>query len=197
MMAEALEPLRPVLAARQDPFLLVSMAAGLSMERIRDMAGGSYPVLRLMPNTAAQVGESMTLWCTLGASEALASHVIDALGDSGKFDRVEEPLLDAGGCISGCGPAFAYIFLEALADGGVACGVPRQKAREYAAQAILGAARMSLEQGVHTAELKDSVCSPGGSTIEGVQALEEGGLRAAAIHAVRVAYEKTMLLSKG
>ncbi|MPN04605.1 Pyrroline-5-carboxylate reductase [bioreactor metagenome] len=172
------------------------MAAGLSMARIREMAGGDYPVIRMMPNTAALVGESMTLLSAVGAERAEVDQLREILASSGRFDEVEEALIDAGGCVSGCGPAYAYLFLEALADGAVACGVPRAKARQYAAQSLLGASKMALESGKHTGELKDGVCSPGGSTIEGVQALEEDGLRAAAMHAVRAAYDKTLLLGK-
>lgn len=196
LMEGVLSSLRPILAAREGRFILVSMAAGLSLSRIREMAGGEYPVIRIMPNTAALVGESMTLVSEAGAERAEVEGLLEALAASGCFDEVEEGLLDAGGCVSGCGPAFAYLFLEALADGAVACGVPRPKARQYAAQALLGASKMALESGEHTASLKDGVCSPGGSTIEGVQALEEGGLRAAAIHAVRAAYDKTLLLGR-
>ncbi len=98
--------------------------------------------------------------------------------------------------VSGCGMAYAYVFLEALADGGVACGLPRQKAQLYAAQCLLGAGRMALEGEVHTAARKDAVCSPGGTTIEGIQVLEEGGFRAAAMKAVRAAYEKSHKLGE-
>ncbi|MEA4971276.1 MAG: pyrroline-5-carboxylate reductase [Candidatus Pelethousia sp.] len=196
LMEGMLLPLRPILEARKDRFILVSIAAGLSMGRIRELAGGDYPIIRLMPNTAALVGESMTLLCCAGAEQSEVDSLVEALSASGRFDEVEETLLDAGGCVSGCGPAFAYLYLEALADGAVACGVPRVKARQYAAQALLGAAKMALESGEHTAALKDGVCSPGGSTIEGVQALEEGGLRAAAMRAVRAAYDKTLLLGR-
>jgi len=94
--------------------------------------------------------------------------------------------------VSGCGPAFAYLFMEALADGGVACGLPRAKAMAYAAQMLEGSARMVLESGKHPGALKDAVCSPGGTTIQGVRALEEGGFRAAAMNAVIKAFEKTM-----
>lgn len=196
LMEGVLRALWPILAARGDRFLLVSMAAGLSIARIREMAGGGYPVIRIMPNTAALVGESMTLLCASGAERPEINRLTEDLSASGRFDEVEESLLDAGGCVSGCGPAFGYLFLEALADGAVACGVPRAKARQYAAQSLLGAAKMALMSGEHTAALKDGVCSPGGSTIEGVQALEEGGFRAAAIRAVRAAYDKTLLLGK-
>ena len=96
--------------------------------------------------------------------------------------------------MSGCGPAFAYLFIEALADGGVACGLPRDKAAAYAAQMLAGSARMVLESGKHPGALKDAVCSPGGTTIQGVRALEKGGFRSAAMEAVIAAYEKTVKL---
>ncbi len=196
LMADMLREIQPTLAARKDRFILVSMAAGLSMEQIRAMAGGDYPIIRIMPNTAAIVGESMTLWCSKDVEKAESEAFLRALSSAGAFDEVEESILSAGGCVSSCGPAFAYLFLEALADGGVACGVPRQKARLYAAQCLLGAAKMALESGQHTAELKDGVCSPGGTTIEGVQALEEGGFRAAVMRAVRAAYTKNSIVGK-
>jgi len=196
LMESALEPLRPVLASRKDRFVLVSMAAGLSMARIQELAGGAYPLIRIMPNTAVVVGESMILLSSSNANRAEVEGILEAMSTSGRIDEVEESLIDAAGCINGCGPAFMYLFLEALADGAVACGVPRAKATEYAAQTMLGACKMALESGTHTAQLKDNVCSPGGSTIEGVKALEEGGLRAAAMNAVRAAYDKTILLGK-
>ena len=102
--------------------------------------------------------------------------------------------MDAGSAVSGCGPAFADLFLEALADGGVACGLPRAQALEFAAQMTAGSARLILESGRHPGELKDAVCSPGGTTIQGVRTLEEEGFRAAVINAVIAAYEKNFKL---
>ena len=104
-------------------------------------------------------------------------------------------MIDAGSAISGCGPAFVYLFGEALADGAVECGVPRDKAAVYAAQTLLGAAKMLLEYG-HPGDLKDAVCSPGGTTIAGVHALEAGGMRNAAMDAVSAAYKRTLELKK-
>ena len=117
------------------------------------------------------------------------------LAPAGLVDPVPEELIDAASAVSGCGPAYAYLFIEALADGGVACGLPRDKALAYAAQMVAGSARMVLESGRHPGALKDAVCSPGGTTIQGVRALEEGGFRAAAMDAVIAAYEKTRALA--
>ena len=108
-----------------------------------------------------------------------------------------EGMIDAASCVSGCGPAWVYQFIEALADGGVACGLPRAKAQEYAAQMVLGSAKLVLESGKHPGALKDAVCSPGGSTIQGVRVLEEHGLRGAVMDAVLAAYDKTKEMGKG
>ena len=197
MMEEVLSEIAPVLAARTDRFVLVTMAAGLTMERIAAMAGGPYPVIRIMPNTPCAVGEGVILWdANAQVTEAEASAFTAALSGAGVLDRLEERLIDAGSAVAGCGPAFAYLFIEALADGGVACGLPRDKAMSYAAQMAIGAARMVLESGKHPGALKDAVCSPGGSTIAGVRALEERGFRGAAMDAVIAAVEKTRELGK-
>ncbi len=194
MMAGMLVDIAPVLAERTDRFVLVTMAAGLSCARIQALAGGEYPVIRMMPNTPCAIGAGVVQYCGLGAAEVELDEFARLLKPAGLIDRVEEHLIDAASAVSGCGPAFAYLFMEALADGGVACGLPRAKAMAYAAQMLEGSARMVLESGQHPGALKDAVCSPGGTTIQGVRALEEGGLRAAAMNAVIRAYEKTLEL---
>ena len=118
------------------------------------------------------------------------------MAPAGLVDQVPEGMIDAASAVSGCGPAYVYLFIEALADGGVACGLPRDKAQAYAAQMVAGAAQMVLQSGQHPGALKDAVCSPGGTTIQGVRTLEEGGFRAAAMDAVIAAYEKTLELGK-
>ena len=118
------------------------------------------------------------------------------MAPAGRLDAVPEALIDAASCVSGCGPAWVYQFIEALADGGVACGLPRAKAQRYAAQTLVGAAKLVLESGDHPGALKDAVCSPGGSTIQGVRALEQNGFRSAVVEAVIAAYEKTVALGK-
>jgi len=194
MMEGMLADIAPILRARDDRFVLVTMAAGLSCETIRDMAGGDYPVIRMMPNTPCAIGAGVIQYCGLGSSQEELEEFAALLAPAGLVDRVEEHLIDAASAVSGCGPAFAYLFIEALADGAVACGLPRAKAMAYAAQMVEGSARMVLESGKHPGVLKDAVCSPGGTTIQGVRALEEGGFRAAAMNAVIKAYEKTLEL---
>jgi len=197
MMADLLAELAPVLAARKDRFVLVTMAAGLTMADIREMAGGAYPVIRIMPNTPAAVGSGVILYdATEDVSAEELSVFCEALAAAGLLDPLPEKLIDAGSAVSGCGPAFADLFLEALADGGVACGLPRAKAMMYAAQMLLGAAQLALESGKHPGELKDAVCSPGGSTIAGVRALEQRAFRAACMEAVEAAYRRTKELGK-
>ena len=197
MMAELLEPLRPVLAARKDRFVLCTMAAGLPIRRIQELAGGAYPTIRIMPNTPASVGEGMIQYCTCGVTAEEEAAFRAALAHAGRVDAIAEGLIDAASCVSGCGPAWVYQFIEALADGGVACGLPRAKAQEYAAQMVLGSARLVLESGQHPGALKDAVCSPGGSTIQGVRVLEEKGLRGAVMDAVIASYNKTKEMGKG
>lgn len=194
MMEQLMAQIAPVLASREDRFVLVSMAAGLTMERVRAMAGVDYPVIRIMPNTPVSVGEGVIQYDSLSVTEQEISTFTDALLFGGVVDPLPEELIDAGSAVAGCGPAFADLFLEALADGGVACGLPRSKAQHYAAQMLLGAARLALESGSHPGQLKDAVCSPGGSTIAGVRALEARAFRAACMDAVVAAYEKNKCL---
>lgn len=196
MMADMLADIAPILAERTDRFVLVSMAAGLTIARIREMAGGVYPVIRIMPNTPAAIGQGMILYTSDGVTEEELAAYLDVMSAAGRFDQLPEHLIDAGSAVSGCGPAFVYPFIEALADGGVLCGLPRAKAQEYAAQTLIGAAMLVLESGQHPGALKDAVCSPGGSTIAGVRKLEEGGFRATAMNAVIAACEKTKDLGK-
>lgn len=193
LMAE----LSPVLAARQEDFVLVSMAAGVEMADIRRMAGGNCPVIRIMPNTPVAVGGGVILYdATENVTEEALAQFCANMAGCGMLDRLPEKLIDAGCAVTGCGPAFACLFMEALADGGVLCGLPRDKAMEYAARMLMGTAKLLLETGDHPGKLKDAVCSPGGSTIVGVKALEDGGLRSAAINAVEAAYYKTKELGK-
>lgn len=195
MMADLLAQLSPILKEREDRFILVTMAAGLTIERIRELAVGDYPVIRIMPNTPADLGQGMILYTLLGASQDDEQTFLQYFSKAGKIDKIPEDKIDAASALSGCGPAFVYAFAEALADGGVECGVPRDKANLYAAQTLLGAAEMLLAFG-HPADLKDAVCSPGGTTIAGIHALEDAGFRGAVMDAVTAAYKRTLELKK-
>ena len=195
MMAGMLSGIAPVLAERQDRFILVTMAAGLTMARIREMAEGDYPVIRIMPNTPSAIGEGMILYTSDGVTEEEIHVFLDALSGAGRLAPLEERLIDAGSCVAGCGPAFVDLFIEALADGGVACGLPRALALEFAAQMTAGSARLVLQSGQHPGALKAAVCSPGGTTIQGVRTLEEAGFRGAVMDAVIAAYEKNLDLA--
>ena len=197
MMGGLFSEIAPILAKRTDRFVLVTMAAGLTMARINELAGGEYPVIRIMPNTPCAVGEGVVLCDANGqvTAEELDTFMENMSG-AGVVDRLEERLIDAGSAVSGCGPAFVCLLLEALADGGVACGLPRQKALLYAAQMMKGTAALHLSAGDHPGAMKDAVCSPGGATIAGVRVLEERGFRGAAMDAVIAAVEKTKKLGK-
>lgn len=198
MMEDMLDELAPALEARAEsrPFVLVTMAAGLSMHQIRQMAGSGYPIIRMMPNTPVGLGAGMILYCHDDVEPERLAEWLTAMAPAGKLDELPEHLIDAASAVSGCGPAWVYQFIEALADGGVAAGLPRDKAQEYAAQTLLGSALMVLESGKHPGALKDAVCSPGGSTIQGVRLLEERGFRGAVMDAVLAAYDKTKELGK-
>ena len=196
VMPVLLEQLAPVLAKRQDRFVLVTMAAGLTIERIWELAGGEYPTIRIMPNTPASIGQGMILYTAQGTTTAEEAEFLRFMSGAGRFDAIPETLMDAGSAVSGCGPAFACQFIEALADGGVACGLPRDKAVLYAAQMLAGTAELVLTSGQHPGTLKDAVCRPGGSTIQGVRRLEAGAFRSDVIDAVIAAYEKTKDLGK-
>lgn len=197
-MLEALsKDIRPALDEMGDTApVLVSMAAGTSLGRLCELFG-DIKIIRIMPNTPVAAGKGMTVWCSSErVSDTDKAVFNDFMKESGRVDPIDEKLIDAASAVSGCGPAFVYMFIEALADGGVLCGLPRDKALTYAAQTLSGAAEYLMISGEHPGKLKDNVCSPGGTTIEGVRALEENGFRSAASEAVIAAYNKTLDLAK-
>ena len=197
LMGGMLQDIRPALAARKEPFVLVTMAAGLAIQQIRQMAGGDYPVIRIMPNTPVAVGQGVVLYhASENVSQAQVEGFLQLMGKAGGLYPLEESLMDVGAAVSGCGPAYAYLVLDAMADGGVACGLARGDAVKFAAQTLLGAAQMVLETGKHPDQLKNEVCSPGGSTIQGVRTLEQRAVRAAVMDAVIAACEKNAALGK-
>ena len=195
MMQGVLAPLQAILAQRKP--LLITMAAGLEIRQIQDFAGCDLPIIRIMPNTPVAVGKGVIQYCCNDlVTEQMLQDFLHDMRFSGMLDPLEERLIDAGSAISGSGPAYVYMFMEALADGAVACGIPRAKAMEYAAATVIGAGELMLATGQHPGALKDAVCSPGGSTISGIRALENHGFRAAAMEAVIATYNRNKELGK-
>jgi pyrroline-5-carboxylate reductase len=191
-----------VLADIRDQFTrnhcLISIAAGMPLSKLEAGLGASARLIRVMPNTPALVGTSATAFAlgksTRAADGTLALKLFSAVGSA---FQVKEALLDAVTGLSGSGPAYTYLFIEGLSDGGVAAGLPRDIATHLAAQTVLGSAKMVLETGLHPGVLKDMVTSPGGTTIEGLHELEKGKIRGTLISAVRAAAEKSKRLGQG
>lgn len=172
--------------------LVVSIAAGISLTDLAEAFGrAELHFVRCMPNTPALVGEGCTGICAgANVSAEELQRVEELVGSFGRTGVVPERLMDAVIGVSGSSPAYVFLFIEAMADGAVAAGMPRKQAYEFAAQSVLGSAKMVLETGMHPGELKDMVCSPGGTTIEAVKVLEEKGMRAAVIDAVEACVAK-------
>ena len=174
-----------------------SIAAGVASESLKAWLPDSARVLRAMPNTPAMVGAGATALCedTATFTEEEKAWVKELFDQVGKAIWVPERLMDAVVGVSGSGPAYVFLFIEAMADGGVRMGLPRATAMELAVQTVLGSAKLCAESGMHPGALKDMVCSPGGTTIEAVAELEKRGLRASVIEAVRACAEKSANLS--
>ena len=182
--------LRGLLPCLTPEHVVVSIAAGVPLSRIEAIlaeGGLENPVVRTMPNTPVAVGQGLVLLCPNEKAEPFMDELSALLAPCGLVERATEREIDLGMAVFSCSPAFVYLFIEAMADGGVQLGLPRDKSQRYAAQAVLGSAAMVLGTGRHPGQLKDEVCSPGGYTIRGVHALEEAGFRAAAAEAVIIA----------
>lgn len=181
----------------KDEVIIVVIAAGKSIEEVRNMFEREIKIVRVMPNTPALVGEGMAAISPNSLVTEKETEEIKAIFDSfGKSEIVGEYLMDAVTGVSGSSPAFVYMFIEAMADSAVLNGMPRNQAYKFAAQTVLGSAKMVLETGKHPGELKDMVTSPGGTTIEGVTKLEELGMRNAVIQAQNACIEKSKKMSK-
>lgn len=190
--AEVIEEIREEVSENK---LVISIAAGKTMEWIQTQFGKEVKLIRCMPNTPALVGEGCTAVCGSGTvSEEEISFCLKLMGSFGKAIAIPERLMDAAGAVSGSSPAYVFMLIESMADSAVQAGMPRKQAYEFAAQAVLGSAKMVLETGMHPGELKDMVCSPGGTTIEGVKVLEEKGMRAAVMGALEACVEKSKRL---
>ena len=191
-----LSEIAPVLKKRTDRYILVSTAAGITIETIKQTVGFDLPVIRIMPNTPVMCGKGVILAARDGVTDEEKEEFFGLLGCAGVCDDVTEKMIETAGTLTGCGPAFAFVIMQALADGAVACGVDRAHAVKYAELTLAGAAELALCTGKHLEQLKDEVCSPGGSTIEGVAAMEDAKVRSAMIDAVRASYEKNLKLGK-
>lgn len=180
------------------PKLLVSIAAGVTTGRLRELVGSkSQPIIRVMPNMPCLTGRGLSFFTTDGsASPAQVAELRELTRFSGATEYIDEALMDQATVIASCSPAFVFLFIEALADGGVKLGLPRDKALNWAANAVMGSAATLLDSGKHPGVLKDMVCSPAGSTIEGVIALENGAFRADVIDAVCSAYQRNVDMGK-
>lgn len=158
--------------------VVVSIAAGKTLDFLEKGLGSEHKIIRCMPNTPALVGEGCTgVCCNSIVSRKELEQVVELLQSFGRADIITEAMMDAVVAVSGSSPAYVFLFIEAMADGAVKAGMPRAQAYEFAAQAVLGSAKMVLQTGRHPAELKDMVCSPAGTTIEAVKVLEEKGFK--------------------
>ena len=197
MMAEMFTELAPVLKARCDDFVLVSMAAGMEMNSIQEMAGDRYPVIRIMPNMPVSVGEGMIEYdATENVSQSQLKGFLECMQYAGKLDHLPEKLIDAGTSVAGCGPAFAFLFIEALTEGGIACGLSKEQAELYAKQMLYGSAKLALESDMQPSQLREAVCSPGGSTIEGIKTLWNEEFSRIVSDAVMASYRRNQELGR-
>jgi pyrroline-5-carboxylate reductase len=181
----------------QEDAIIVTIAAGIDIDFMEREFGKEVKLVRTMPNTPSLVGEGMSAMCSNNqVTEHELEEVMELFKSFGKCEYVDESLMNAIPAISGSAPAYVYMFIEALADGGVRQGIPRDQAYRLAAQAVLGAAKMVVETGKHPGELKDQVCTPGGTTIEAVAALEQSGFRVAILNAMKECTDKANILSR-
>lgn len=198
-MRELFAEISPVLRARAATggrFILVSMAAGLSAAAITELYGAEVPVVRIMPNTPVSVGAGLVLYATnSSATKEETETLVSALELAGKTHEISEAEMDAASIISGCAPAYVFMFIKALADAGVSLGLDEKSSLLYAEQTVFGSAKLAMESGKAPDELKKEVCSPGGTTIEGVKSLEKDGLAEIVHSAAEASYRRTLELA--
>ena len=191
-LPDVINEIKDSVIAKKEEKLIVSIVAGKSVEWIEERFGTRLRLIRCMPNTPALVGEGCTCICLKDdAKKEDKEIVLNLMSSFGKANILPERLIDAFTGVAGSSPAYVFMFIEAMADAAVCAGIPRNQAYEFAAQSVLGSAKMVLETGKHPAELKDMVCSPGGTTIEAVKVLEEKGFRAAVIDSIEACVNKS------
>ena len=194
VMEAAIAPIAKFLQSRTD-VTIVTMAAGLSMASILGYIGKDLPIIRIMPNTPVSLGLGAVLYCAQGISKTVERDFLELFSKAGVLYPVSEAELDAGGALSGCGPAFVYAFTEALVAGAAECGIPEEKALAWATQTLIGAAQMLKTHGNPEA-LRKAVCSPGGTTLAGLAAMQEKDFHEATKAGVTAAYKRTLELKK-
>ena len=194
MMEAALAPIAAILRERTD-VVVITMAAGLSISAIRGYIQKELPIIRIMPNTPATLGAGMILYTANGVRAEEEQAFLRAFAKAGTFDALPEEKIDGGSALSGCGPAFVYAFVDALSKGGEECGLTKEQALLYATKTLLGAGEMLLEYKDPAALIK-AVCSPNGTTLAGMRALEDADFTNIAKSAVLAAYKRTLELKK-
>ena len=191
------EVLKEIREDIKDGTIIIAIAAGISMGYMEKLLGREQLIVKAMPNTPAMVGEGMTaLSFSRSINDENKDEIAEIFNSFGKSEIIDENLMDSFTAIAGSSPAYVYMMIEAMADGGVQQGIPRPQAYKMAAQAVLGAAKMVLDTGLHPGELKDNVCSPGGTTIDAVAKLEEKGFRSTIIEAMDVCGKKSKEMRK-
>lgn len=192
VMEKAIAPIKEILQNREG-LLIVTMAAGLPMSTVLGYIGKDFPIIRIMPNTPVSLGLGTVLYCTKDVSKTAEENFVELFSKAGTLYPVTEAELDAGGALSGCGPAFVYAFAEGLIEGAMECGISQEKALAWTTQTLIGAAQMLKEHG-DPAALRKAVCSPGGTTLAGLAAMQDKGFHEATKAAIHAAYKRTMEL---
>jgi len=195
-MEALFEELKPLLNVRTDRFVLVTMAAGIEIKRIQEFAGNNYPVIRIMPNTPVSCGNGCVLY-TVGSEvgESELSDFLDAMASCGEFIKFPEELINAGCAVSGCGPAFVYLFIEALRDAALKLGIGEEAALKLAEQTVYGSSMLAIESKKPTETLWREVATPGGATIEGVKLINDSELQKIITDAVTASFNRTVELA--
>jgi pyrroline-5-carboxylate reductase len=193
-LQDAISPIAAFLQERTD-VTIVTMAAGISIATIQGFIQKALPVIRIMPNTPAALGEGMILYSLANVCEKAHTEFLSYFAKAGIFDCIPEDEIDAGGAISGCGPAFVYLFTEALIDGAKELGLSEEQAKQYAIQTVKGAAEMMLTY-KNPADLRRAVCSPNGTTLAGIAAMEDAGFTPSVKAAIKGAYKRTLELKR-
>ena len=195
MVREALSPIQEILKEKKP--LLISMAAGLTLETIEKYAGSPLPIIRIMPNTPVAVGKGMISYtCNSLVTDQDLNSFLDDMRYAGVWERIDEDLMDTASALSGSGPAYMYYFAEALCKGAVECGMDADQALRFAIATMEGAAEMLRTDGRSAEQLRIAVCSPGGSTLAGLKALDEGAFTDDVVSCLKAAYQRNKELAK-